>query len=321
MVEAVEGGDPLGEIFDFDFEVTADKAELPEETSVDKKCDSPLVKIDNSRFYTAVREAVCDSNIAQLIVAKLKEKGLDTYEKYLGHGAFGNVFQLEGTGAFEGKKLALKLLPYHSDDQYYSYWGNANKITEHGAQGDAIALQLPKGHHLSRAYAILTFDGNEVHYLEEIDPQLHKGHVVVGILSRAIQGGTLGECIMLPMDDEAVRGYGKQLAEALHSLHQEGFTHGDLHTGNILVKAHKMGKSPYRIKLTDFGLAEKISTSTDDLSDDWNRFGWILGHMALDTKLEYDPDLHDLLLDPDKGLIVAEHCFSDEAILNHPFFV
>ena len=322
MVDAVEAGDALGEIVGFDWEVAANKLELPIEEKVAKvfkktqKSEFPPININNPVFYQEVANAVCDAHIARLIITKLKEKGLDDYEKYLGHGAFGKVFQLEGKGVYEGKKLALKLLPYYSSDSYYSYWGDSNRITEHGAQGDAIALQLPKGHHLSRAYAVLTFDGKEVHYLEKINPKQHKGHVVIGILSQAIQGGTLGERIhKLPMNAEAVRSYGKQLAEALHGLHQAGYVHGDLHTGNILVKAHKVGKPPYRIKLADFGLTRKTSLSSDSTTWDWKHFGIILGQMALKTELEFDPGLKDLL-----GLIMSKNCYSEEAILNHPFF-
>ncbi|MGE0831484.1 MAG: protein kinase [Simkaniaceae bacterium] len=326
MVEAVDANDIINEILEINWDepVKCNESSIQSKVArvfnATQKATFPSIKIDDDSFYEEIQKAVYDPHLAKLIFAKLQEQGLDTYEKYLGRGAFGKVFQLEGTRTFEGKKLALKLLPYYSDNDYYSYWSTSNKITEEGIRGDALALTLPKGCHLNRAYAVLTFDGKEVHYLEELDPQLHKGHVVIGTLSRAIQGGTLGERVTkMPLSSEAVRGYGKQLAEALLGLHQAGYLHGDLHGGNILVKGEKEGKSPYRIKLTDFGLTHPF-TSSDDMRWEWKHFGIILGQMALKTDLEYNSDLNDLLLNPEKGLLAAEFCYTEEAILQHPFF-
>ena len=62
-----------------------------------------------------LRVILCDSmgdeKLADLIHTVLENQGLDRFEKKLGNGAFGNVIQLDGTGLYEGKKLALKLIP------------------------------------------------------------------------------------------------------------------------------------------------------------------------------------------------------------------
>jgi len=323
MVEAVDVGDGPCGMLDFDWEGAADR---PEQSLADRVAKvfkgTPEIyclsrKIDKTPFMSRIENAVRDSDIAKLILAKLKEKGLDNYERFLGKGARGQVFQLRGTGAFEGKKLALKLFPYDSAySSNYSYWKGTNRITEEGPQGDAIALQFPKGYHLGRAYAILTYDGKEVHYLEEIDPQLHSGHLVIGVLSRAIQGGTLAHFVRYhPMNAEEVRGYGKHLAEAIHGLHKVGYLHGDLIGRNILVKEPKEGKLPYRIKVIDFDHALRILPLSNGGSYDWKCFRNILRKMASKTELEFDSDFNDLL-----ELLGSKHFNSGEEVLNHPFF-
>ncbi|MCB1106979.1 MAG: protein kinase family protein [Chlamydiia bacterium] len=62
-----------------------------------------------------------DEKLAQLIHTVLENQGLDRYEKTLGSGAFGIVIQLDGTGLFDGKKLALKIIPkgYQPSSTYY----------------------------------------------------------------------------------------------------------------------------------------------------------------------------------------------------------
>lgn len=48
-----------------------------------------------------------------------------------------------------------------------------------------------------------------------------------------------------------------QLARALDFMKAESFVHADIKLENVMLVNHQ--KEPFRIKLIDFGLAEKIS--------------------------------------------------------------
>ena len=315
--------------------------------------------VSSHGFIDEIQYAMGDERLGALVYDVLMENGLGQYEKHLGEGAFGSVFQIEGMGKFEGKKLALKLIPQapdwwlwvqsnilnfeqssssdrkntlvsaldqafvvdlekiveiwkkaHAKDGGDSYTGSSyfsspmtykemgsgnistfdrmfmgawlsNKVTKNGVTGDGIALDFPEGGSLSSAYGVLLFDGENVQYVESIDPEIHEGNSIIGVVSLAIQGGTLADRVeKLPLDAEAVTGFGKSLAEAVHELHGIGYTHGDLHMHNILLDGEK--HHPYALKLIDFGLARKTSKSGINL--DWEYFVDVMEYLYISSK-------------------------------------
>lgn len=345
MVEAVCDGVPLD--FDYGFE----RESLIEEPS------SELFELElEDDLLRVIQFSMGDERVAELIYQELLAQGLGGYEKHLGSGAFGSVFQIAGAGAFEGKKLALKLIPQipnwwfwsgdspSSDEPTWSYskataldermselyservtsgleshflgtWGYS-LVTEGGIIGDGLALNFPKEGGLSAAYGALLYDGERVQYVESIDLDLHKGYVILGVVCLAAEEGNLYQRVQkLPLDSEAVKGYGKSLAHALHELHGLGYIHRDLHMGNVLV----MSPDSYDLKLTDFGLTVKMSERFL-VQEDWYDFGWVLKDMSEKSSIK-DPRLDDLLYHEEKGLLSGEQCYSELEILNHPYFV
>lgn len=265
--------------------------------------------------------AIPNRDIALMVLEKINELGFDRYEEKLGEGAFGIVLRLKGSG---NKDIALKLekRPFPLTDE------NQNLI------GDAQALNLPAGKHLGRAKGLLTLHNGEIHYIETFDPKLHVGHILVGVLSTAVDGVTFGERISkAPLDSEAVKGYGKRLAEALHALHEAGYVHNDLHMGNILAKNPKEGKDAHRIKLLDFGLAKEATEKR--VQSEWKRFAQLL--LQLDSNkntLHQNPAFRALIYTLSQGYpnystppAERNQChlnhptpLTGKEILNHPFF-
>jgi hypothetical protein len=260
-------------------------------------------------WKTGTREkSESDKVLAAQVIEKLQELGLTQYEEKLGEGFYGVVLKLHG----ESKKdVALKLekrklIPIANED---------NELF-----GDALGLKLPSGQHLGTATGLLTYHEGKVHYIENYDPEIHSKHLLVGVFSKVVDGVPLGNRVRIaPLDSEAVKGYGKQLAEALHALHSNGYIHNDLHQWNILVKNTKEGKDPYRLNLLDFGLAQKVNP--ERVKNEWTSFAHLLTSIASKQKLSQSPKVSDLLYNPERGLLAGNLPYSGNEIVNHPFFV
>jgi serine/threonine protein kinase len=258
-------------------------------------------------LFDMINYALSEKTIAAQVVEKLQELGLTQYDKKLGEGAFGVVLKLHG----ENKNaVALKL------EKRPISIANENKELA----GDALGLKLPCGQHLGIATGLLTYHEGKVHYIENYDPEIHSKHLLVGVISKAIDGVPLWNRVHIaPLDSEAVKGYGKRLAVALHALHSNGYIHNDLHQGNILVKNHKEKNDPYRLKLLDFGLAQKVTP--EGVKGEWRSFAHLLTSIASKQKLSQSPKFNDLLYNPVKGLLAGRLPYSGNEIVNHPFFV
>lgn len=353
----------------------------------------------DAHFLSEITLSMKDEEIALLIYQVLAENDLANFEKRLGAGAFGCVFQIQGTGIFEGKSLALKLIPqapnWWFDSTYtqprsregYSFssyssqtvelpfesttsltntdWSQETEsdffsslsttfiqtseaaitstetftrfssnlqnkfmgtwsiscVTAEGIFGDGIAIHFPKDSSVIFAYGVLLFDGEKVQYVEEVDPNVHKGNAVVGVVFPAIQSGTLwNRATQLSIEADEVKGYAKSLAQAIHELHGLGYAHRDLHMNNILVVEEE--NNPYSIKIIDFGLAQKISLDVPSpaLAIDWQYFKSILQMLYETSEEEENPILEDLLY----GSVLGEDLVfyaQEEALINHPYFV
>ena len=258
-------------------------------------------------LFDMINYALSEKVIASQVVAKLQELGFTHYEEKLGEGAFGVVLKLHGKSK---KNVALKLekrpIPIANEEKELF--------------GDALGLKLPSGQHLGTATGLLTYHEGTVHYIENYDPEMHSKHLLVGVFSKVVDGVPLWNRVRIaPLDSEAVKGYGKQLAEALHALHSNGYIHNDLHEGNILVKNTKEGKDPYRLKLLDFGLAQKVTP--EKVKNEWTSFAHLLTSIGSKQKLSQSPKFGDLLYNPERGLLAGNLPYSGNEIVNHPFFV
>lgn len=258
-------------------------------------------------LFDMINYALSEKVIASQVVAKLQELGFTQYEEKLGEGAFGVVLKLHGKSK---KDIALKLekrpIPIANEEKELF--------------GDALGLKLPSGQHLGTATGLLTYHEGKVHYIENYDPEMHSKHLLVGVFSKVIDGVPLWNRVRIaPLDSEAVKGYGKQLAKALHALHSNGYIHNDLHQGNILVKNTKEGKDPYRLKLLDFGLAKKVNP--ERVKNEWTSFAHLLASIGSKQKLSQSPKFGDLLYNSEKGLLTGNLPYSGNEIVNHPFFV
>jgi len=259
-------------------------------------------------FSEKVDAVVKNKDVADKLFFKLSQLDLVHFEKKLGNGAFGSVFQVDGKGAFSGKKVAVKLFSF----------SESNTVATHGYEGEALALSLPQNCHLGRPFGVLTYDGKSVHYVEKYDPQVHGKQVLIGTVSHAIKGCTLHDKMKeRTFSVEEVRGYGKQLAEAILGLHQFGFAHKDIHAENILLKDAAPEKPPYRLKVIDFSLMNDASAKR--IRNDWKKFAYLISEMG-GEELIFDTHFYDLIYSEKHGLLNGHQPYSEKEVLSHPFF-
>ncbi|MCB1106981.1 MAG: protein kinase [Chlamydiia bacterium] len=245
------------------------------------------------------------NNVAELFFSKLQELGLTGFQKRLGAGAVGVVVQLEGVERFENIPLALKFFEF----------SESHRFSASDPRGDLIALSFSNAHHLGQTKGVFTFDGEKVHLFETYDPQKQDGHIVIATLSKAVCGTTLyGLAKSVSMTPGQVKTIGRQIAEAILSIHKEGYAHKDIHAENILVESRSGGVS---IEMIDFGLAGKLNDKR--IGTDWRKFGYILGELGGD-KLMADPWFFDLLYSEGRGLLNGKAPYAEREVLDHPFF-
>jgi len=263
-----------------------------------------IVPNEEFAIKRSIHSAIDNPKISCLLFAKLRQLNLDGYEKELGSGGYGTVFQIKGKEKFAGKKLALKV-------------GYVGGSLINGLQRDAIALNFPKKKNLLRAYGIFTYDGKQVHFIKNYVSERDKSHEVIGILSRAIEGGTLYNRVwQKPMDAKEIQGYGFNLAKAIVFLHGRGYAHEDIKSKNILLKPPKKEKPPYRLKLADFGISLKLDSMRR--KSDWKSFAWVLKEMnptVIQSRLYLD-----LFYSENRGVLYGSNPYTEQEILRHPFF-
>ena len=266
------------------------------DSSTTETFDESLIPLEE------VSSIVKNDMVAHALFHKLQQLQLNSVEKKLGQGAVGSVFQLRGTPLYGSHKLALKVMQFSPE----------NIIAK---SGEALALNLPDNKLLASALSVLTYDGQSVHCLEKIDQDLHGSHVLIGVVSKAINGSTLKSKLNQgQFSREAVCGYGKKLAEAIHTLHSNGLVHKDLHTENILLEN---SIDPYALNLIDFGQARQSTPKT--LKSDWKHFADLLLEVSHDHLL-LDPHFYDLLFSEKHGLLQGVKPYREEEVINHPFF-
>lgn len=253
---------------------------------------------EEAQLAAYIQKTVGDSTIATKLFLALKEQGLYRYEKFLGNGAFGSVVQLNSPA----KKIALKLVRFNPE----------NIISKPHLIGEPLSLSFPRYKHLGRSYAIITFDGQNIHILKSYNPKLHSKHIFLGNISRAVEGGNLHDLLKKrKCTTQELKTYGKQIAEAIVALHSINLVHKDIHVENILIKKNN------KIRLIDF---EKTRPqSPKDLKSDWKKFAYLLMEMASPQELK-NPHFFDLIFSQKHGLLQGKSPYTDEQILNHPFF-
>lgn len=245
-----------------------------------------------------LKETIGEPTVAQKLFLALKEQGLYKYEKFLGNGAFGSVVQLDSPV----KKIALKLTRFNPE----------NIISKPHLAGEPLALTFPRRKHLGRSYAILTYDGTNVHVLKSYDPKLHSKHIYLGNLSGAVQGGSLHDLLKKrKCTTQELKTYGKQMAEAINALHSIKLVHKDIHVENILIKKNN------KIRLIDFQHARPQNSK--DLQKDWKKFAYLLMEMASPNELK-NPHFFDLIFSQKHGLLQGQSPYTESQILSHPFF-
>jgi len=264
---------------------------------------TPLLEMHDQEkeLETHVYSAIKSDEIATKFFHLLQELHLTQYEKTLGKGAVGTVVQLKGIDKYSTLPLALKLQAFSQE--------NAIHPTE--IRGDVVALNLPPNKQLSTFYGVFAYDGNNVNFIEKLNPTLHEGQVIISTLSRAINGETLYSKIQkgtLPLHQ--IQTYCHQIAEGIHALHQAGYAHRDIHAENILIENNS-------IAIIDFGLSEKKNEK--NTQKDWRKFGYILAEMGGDALL-FDPKFFDLVYSNTHGLLNGNKPYTGKQILNHPFF-
>lgn len=238
------------------------------EESSEYQIEKQLQKVYGNKVFQIGNRSIQTKQLIPAIAQHLANLGLFHWQKKLGQGAYGSVYKIARKN---GKSIALKLFytpPSLSDDQ-----GNLD--------GDAIALQLPAKSHLCRVRGCLTCDEKGVvHYLDRYDSAQHTKHVLLATLSHFVEGNTLAEETKNRSFsvNEALE-YGKELAQAIRSLHNAGFVHKDVHKENILIKPPKNGKK-HRVKLLDFGMAQPATTQMQLY--DWTRLKNMLNIMHPD---------------------------------------
>lgn len=192
-------------------------------------------------------------------------------------------------------------------------WFRSRISKQKGIIGDGLALNFSITGHLTAAFALLLFNGETVEIVEKVDLERDDEKAVIGILSEVATGGALIKRIsQYSPDSDTIKGYGRDLALALHELHSLGYAHRDLHLGNVLIFENDFGSTA---RLTDFGLSLKITPSSRKW--DWIRFGEIIRYMDSSA----DPTLDSLLYHPTKGLLSPKGTINEEEILNHPYFL
>lgn len=253
--------------------------------------------------YEAVHAVVKNAEVADKLFWKLVSMGLMDFEKKLGKGAAGTVYKVRGEENFAGRDLALKLFEFNA----------SRVIGDRGLEGEILALSLPTHPYLCKTYGVFTYDGAAIHYVEKFDPEVHAGQKIVGAVSRAIEGITLYEKMQeRSLTVEEVKGYGKQLAEAILALHTAGVAHKDIHPENILIE-----RGAHCVQLIDFNGAD-VATPQRTLKD-WRRLAFLIVEMAPED-LIFDPLFYDLIYSNKHGLLNGHLPYSAEQVTHHPFW-
>lgn len=267
---------------------------------------APACSEQQDELYTILNQNVQYEKVAMEFFAMLKALQIDQFEKKLGAGATGSVFQVIGKGEFHQIPLALKVFKYSKEHVF----------SNSDPRGEAIGLALPSNAHLGNALGVFTYDGKEMHFSKTYNPVAMNNQIVMGVLSNVIPGKTLSSLFEgnQTFSKKEIQQMGRQLVRAIRNLHDSGYAHKDIHAENVLVDKNKEG---FTAHLIDFGLACPLSEKRS--RTDWRKFGYLLAEMG-GKKLFGDLLFFDLLYSEKKGILNGKKPYSEKEIENHPFF-
>jgi len=108
-------------------------------------------------------------------------------------------------------------------------------------------------------------------------------YIVLPLLENAHQIEDLIIRKFITMRD--AKHYMKQVLEGVAFIHRQGLSHGDIHTGNILLQNNNNENNEKKITIIDFG---KASFGHDQMPDDLEMCGRVLGEIEDSIKDELD---------------------------------
>jgi tetratricopeptide (TPR) repeat protein len=148
-------------------------------------------------------------------------------ERLLGAGGMGRVYAARDIEL--GRDVALKIAPFDSQDAHSRLLREAQH---------ASRLSHP---HICHIYDVSRADGRPFIVMERVP-----GRSLADVLREG------------PLPLEAARRYGAEIADALTHAHEQGVTHRDLKSTNVMI-------TPKRgAKVLDFGLARMLDTNEID---------------------------------------------------------
>ena len=201
-------------------------------------------------------EALFPNRIYSNLMVAWRSVGWAEYNRELGTGAYGAVclgFRLDDQDLLaEDRHLcAFKRVPCYIID-VMSYFANAQRQCNMDPNFKMIWNEVTILRCLSHA--------NIVHMMDAflIKEQAEKNNAVYLVLEYC-DGSSLGEEIFGQENgkfaEPEARYYFKEIVSAVRHMHGKGICHGDIHSGNVIMKYNADGVSK-KCLLTDFGLSE-----------------------------------------------------------------
>ena len=227
-------------------------------------------------------EALFPNRIYRNLMVAWRSVGWAEYNRVLGTGAFGAVylgFRLEDEDlpAEDRHLCALKRLPCYTKGFVMFSIMNEQRQPKMNPNFKMVWNEVTILRCLSHTNIVQMMDA---YLIKEQVETLSAAYMVLeycdgGTLSEEISGQENGK-----FAEPEARYYFKEIVSAVRHMHSKGICHGDIHSGNIILKYNADGVSK-KCLLTDFGLSEICWRRTDpDAELDFSESHSISGHVA-----------------------------------------